>query len=71
MLSSALLIALDFHEHPAHVLLVWELDKDLPGLQILFGVLMGELRPKLAWRLFHRMVLVISVVLLRIFKPVA
>ena len=66
MLFTALTIALNLHEHPAHVLFVGELDEDLLGLQILFRVLMCEL-----WRLVQRMVFVIGVTLLRIFLLVA
>ena len=66
MLSTALLIALNLHEHPAHVFLVREFDEDLLGLKVLFRVLMGKL-----WRLVQRMVFVIGVILLRIFLLVA
>ena len=61
MLPPALLIALNFHEYPTHILFVRELDEDLPALQILIRVLMGEL-----WRLVHGMLLVIGETLLRI-----
>ena len=66
MLSTALLIALNLHEHPAHVFLVREFDEDFFGLKVLFRVLMGKL-----WRLVQRMVFVIGVILLRIFLLVA
>ena len=66
MLFPSLLIALDLHEHPTHVFLVRELDKDLPGLQVLIGVLVGEL-----WRHVQRMIPVVSRTLLRIFVFVA
>ena len=59
MLPPALLIALDLHEYPTHILFVRELDKDLPALQILIRVLMGEL-----WRFVHGMMLVIGEALL-------